>query len=130
MKHPKFKTVVKQFKFIAMKKQYVLLIVINLLATVGFSQSQAEMNDEALNSYKLADQEMTTIYKSTMANLGTQAEKNLLLAAQRAWITYKEAHCEAIAHQYEGGSMQPLIYYGCLENLTNERIIQLEQYEE
>ena len=63
-----------------------------------------------------------------MNSLSSQAEKDLLLEAQRAWIKYKEAHCKAVAYGYEGGSMKPLIACSCLEELTNERRKKLESY--
>lgn len=88
------------------------------------------MNNEALKAFNLADAEMTIIYKNLMAGLSTQTEKDYLLAAQRSWITYKEGHCKAIAYQYEGGSMQPMVKYNCLETLTRERIEQLKAYNE
>lgn len=109
-----------------MKNTLFILSLIPYLA--AFGQTQAEMNEEAKKAHSLADKEMTLVYKTLMANLTTQSEKDLLLAAQRAWITYKEAHCKALAQQYEGGSMMPLIYYGCLEEMTRQRMEQLNAY--
>ena len=71
---------------------------------------------------------MTKLYKTVMNRLDTRKEKDMLLNAQRAWIKYKETHCTALANQYEGGSMMPLIYYGCLGQLTGERKAQLKEY--
>ncbi|MFM2038771.1 MAG: hypothetical protein RL432_1710 [Bacteroidota bacterium] len=109
-----------------MKNTVFILSLIPYFATFG--QTQAAMNEEAKKAHNLADKEMTLVYKTLMSNLTTQGEKDLLLAAQRAWITYKEAHCKALAHQYEGGSMMPLIYYNCLEEMTRQRMEQLNAY--
>ncbi|NBX39264.1 MAG: DUF1311 domain-containing protein [Flavobacteriia bacterium] len=105
----------------------ITLILMLLVGSYTFGQSQTEMNQEALKSYQIADAEMTVIYKDLMKSLG-QTEKNYLLTAQRAWISYKEAHCKAIAYQYDGGSMQPMVQCACLETLTRERIQQLNAY--
>lgn len=109
-----------------MKNTVFILSLIPYFATFG--QTQAAMNEESKKAHNLADKEMTLVYKTLMSNLTTQSEKDLLLAAQRAWITYKEAHCKALAHQYEGGSMMPLIYYNCLEEMTRQRMEQLNAY--
>ncbi len=45
-----------------------------------------------------------------------------LLDAQRAWITYRDAHCEAEGFQVRGGSMEPLIVATCKTHETRERI--------
>jgi uncharacterized protein YecT (DUF1311 family) len=111
-------------------KKIVLFIAMSFITTLSFSQSQAEMNEEAFNAYSLADKKMYESYKQILANFSTKVEKDLLIASQKAWIIYKEAHCKSIANGYEGGSMQPLIYNSCMESITNERIIQLNQYNE
>lgn len=102
----------------------------SFITTLSFSQTQSEMNEEAFNAYTLADKKMYETYKLILANLSTKDEKDLLIASQKAWIVYKEAHCKSIAKGYEGGSMQPLIYNSCMEGITNERINQLNQYNE
>jgi len=45
-----------------------------------------------------------------------------LKQAEHDWITYRDAQCSAAAHQYEGGSMAPMIYSQCLTTLTKQRI--------
>lgn len=102
----------------------------SFMTTLSFSQTQYEMNEEAINAYTLADKKMYATYQLILENLSTKVEKDLLIASQKAWIVYKEAHCKSIAKGYEGGSMQPMIYNGCMESITNERINQLNQYNE
>ena len=51
---------------------------------------------------------------------------NKLLQAQRAWIRFRDAHCETVGAQYAGGSIRPLIQNLCKEELTGNRIEQLE----
>lgn len=41
--------------------------------------------------------------------------------AQRAWIPFRDAACEAEAALYEGGSMQPVAQISCLTRLTQRR---------
>ena len=111
-------------------KKTVLFIALSFITTLSFSQNQTEMNEEAFNAYSLVDKNMSATYQLILANFSTKNEKDLLIASQKAWIVYKEAHCKSIANGYEGGSMQPMIYNSCMESITNERIIQLNQYNE
>lgn len=48
-----------------------------------------------------------------------------MLAAQRAWLTYRDAHCDSEGFRYWGGSMEPMIVAGCRAALTRERTQQL-----
>jgi len=44
-----------------------------------------------------------------------------LLKAQRAWIDYRDGHCESEGMKYAGGSIQPLIVNSCKADLTRKR---------
>ena len=49
-----------------------------------------------------------------------------LLAAQRAWITYRDQHCLVASFEARGGSMQPMLASACSLALTRERTRQLK----
>jgi uncharacterized protein YecT (DUF1311 family) len=83
-------------------------------------ETQMEMNACAGLAYEQADKLLNQVYRK----LDRTAE---LVAAQRAWITFRDAECTYQASAYEGGSMQPMVYAGCLQSLTEDRIEQLEQ---
>lgn len=109
-------------------KKVVLSILLLCAFQMAFSQTQGQMNAQALSDYNRADADMARMYKLVMSRLPSQAKKTLLLEAQRAWIKYKESHCKAYANLFEGGSMYPLIYYSCLEELTIDRKKKLQAY--
>ena len=44
-----------------------------------------------------------------------------LLAAQRAWIAYRDSQCELAGFEARGGSMEPMLVSGCLADLTRKR---------
>ena len=48
-----------------------------------------------------------------------------LLKAQRAWIDYRDGHCEAEGAPFTGGSIQPLIINSCKASVTRERTEEL-----
>lgn len=49
-----------------------------------------------------------------------------LLAAQRAWVTYREQHCLGASFEARGGSLQPTLDSTCQTGLTRERVKQLK----
>lgn len=109
-----------------MFKKITPLLVACLLcfSTQMHAQSQSEMNMQALKSYEEADAELNKVYKELVALLDSK-EKALLVKAQREWIKFRDAHCVFVANDFEGGSMQPLIYSTCLEEQTRKRIAEL-----
>jgi len=48
-----------------------------------------------------------------------------LLKAQRAWIDYRDGHCDAEGASFTGGSMQPLIINSCKASMTRKRTEEL-----
>ena len=49
-----------------------------------------------------------------------------LLAAQRAWLTYRDRHCLGASFEARGGSLAPTLDSLCKIELTRERIRQLK----
>jgi uncharacterized protein YecT (DUF1311 family) len=88
------------------------------------AQNQQEMNRCAAEEYKKADAELNKVYQQLLPKLEA-AHKEKLKLAQRAWLTFRDAHCEYEAFIFDGGTMQPLIQYSCLEAMTRERTKQL-----
>lgn len=87
-------------------------------------QSQAEMTQCAVNAYKAADVVLNQVYKQLVAKLDDE-EKVQLKDAQNAWIKYRDTNCDFVADQYKGGTMRPMIYAGCLEDVTKKRTTEL-----
>ena len=93
----------------------------NLLA-----QTQAEMNQTAIDNLRKADNELNQVYKNLVKKLDVK-EKNLLITVQKNWIKFRDSKCEFEKQQYDGGSIQPLIYYTCLTECTEDRIKDLKK---
>jgi len=93
----------------------------NLLA-----QTQAEMNQSAINNFTKADNELNQVYKKLVKKLDKK-EKNLLITAQKNWIKFRDSKCEFEKQQYDGGSIQPLIYYTCLAECSEDRTEDLKR---
>ena len=48
-----------------------------------------------------------------------------LLEAQRAWITFRDAHCRVDGYTARGGTLEPLLVSSCKTALTKARTEQL-----
>lgn len=83
------------------------------------------MNATAYASYKKADAQLNKVYKQLMTIL-TKKEKPLLIQAEKDWVKFRDSHCKFEASQYEGGSIQPLINYNCLQESTKKRIAEIK----
>ena len=111
-----------------MKNLIILAFFVSCINAVSFGQTQMEMNQQASTNYKKADAKMAITYKKVQIETLSDIDKKLLLDAQRKWIIYKDAHCKSASASYDGGSIQPLIYFNCLTEITKERIKQLNIY--
>ena len=88
--------------------------------------SQQAMNRCAGEAYQRADKALNAQWKRVLTQYGDDADaKKLLLNAQRAWLKYRDAHCEAAAFDSRGGSIWPLMNSGCLANITRMRTREL-----
>lgn len=90
---------------------------------------QSTMNRCAGDDHRAADRALNAQYKLTRGALAAfdgAAEKQLI-AAQKAWIGFRDAHCETAAFANKGGSMEPLTRFGCLAELTRARTVQLKE---
>jgi len=88
------------------------------------AKTQLEINECMAAAYKAADAELNSLYSSLQGKPGAPTSEKLR-AAQRAWLKYRDANCDAEAELYEGGSIRPAIYSGCLERVTRARIAEL-----
>jgi len=106
------------------------------------SAVQQELNSCAAQDFHEADAALNEQWRITAAEMRRRdAEPGVrdnrredwpgffetLLAAQRAWLIYRDNHCDSEGYQYWGGSMEPLIVATCRTALTQERTEQLRR---
>ncbi|MEN9370908.1 MAG: hypothetical protein RI952_1773 [Bacteroidota bacterium] len=107
-------------------KNLIVVFVFSLFVGRTNAQTQAEMNQTAAQGYYKADAELNKVYKVLMSKLDEKGKASLI-KAENDWIKYRDSHCNFEASFYEGGSMQPMIYSGCLESVTMDRIKELKE---
>lgn len=89
-------------------------------------QDQQAMNLCAKATYERADAELNNAYQAVKAAASAQKAEQLQ-SAEEAWISFRDLYCEFVQTQFEGGSIQPMVYHGCLTLLTKDRTDALEQ---
>lgn len=68
---------------------------------------------------------MKAAYAKLVAGVADTTRRQVLAAAQNAWIAFRDKYCRFVASAYDGGSMYPMQYAFCLAGVTEEREKQL-----
>ena len=89
------------------------------------AMAQFELNACAYKEFERADAAMNAQWNVTAARMKTidadfdRTQDNrpgyfdTLLAAQRAWLTYRDRHCESEGFVMRGGSAESMVISGC-----------------
>ena len=96
---------------------------LNICAARDAEKADAELNAQwklTTDAMKDRDREIDRTYDRQPGYFET------LLAAQRAWLTYRDKHCLAASFEMRGGSGAPMIHGGCMAELTRARTAQLK----
>ena len=115
-----------------MKNVISIIMGVFLLVSISYSQSQLEMNQNASSAYKASDKKLNEVYQKIL-KLYSKNDlfiKNLK-TAQRIWLQYRDAQIEMkYPKRGEGyyGSILPMCKANYLEELTNIRVKQLEEW--
>jgi uncharacterized protein YecT (DUF1311 family) len=95
------------------------------------AQTQAEMNACAYQDWEAADAVLNALWPQARAVTKAQdadlpeelkGADQALLNAQRAWIAFRDAQCASEGFAMRGGSAEPLLIYGCMASLTEDRV--------
>jgi uncharacterized protein YecT (DUF1311 family) len=77
---------------------------------------QNDLNQCAQDRYGAADRALNAAWRAL-----SDARKIALRGEERAWIARRDADCKEEAAENEGGSIYPMVYFGCMEKKTRER---------
>lgn len=117
------------------------LTIASVLAVAGAAQAgdsgdadcsnamtQNDMNICADKEYQAADHRLNDVYRKVSALQKDKASKDSLVAAERAWLGYRDAECTFETAADLGGSIYPMEYAMCLAKLTKARTQELDDY--
>ena len=90
---------------------------------------QRAMDECASEAYRKSDAELNALYKQIEQRLKSDTgTTKLLIAAQRAWVVFRDAECNFSTSRVSGGTIYPMIYTECADGLTQRRIEDLKRY--
>jgi len=93
------------------------------------AMDQATMNECANTAYQKSDAQLNALYKQIRQRLkGDGDATKLFVAAQRAWVSFRDAECKFSTSAVSGGSIYPTVYAGCLDRLTKARVDAFKTY--
>ncbi len=88
--------------------------------------STIEINFCLSKAYEAADRRLNQSYRQATRSMG-QAQKDLLIDAQLAWIEYRDKGCEAEVFSSRGGTGFTGFLSTCLTRVTEARTAELNQ---
>jgi len=105
--------------------KYFALLLLFFVPSLAAAQckdavSTKDMQDCMDEEWKKSDAELNRVYQEALRKLKPE-QAALLKKAQRAWLTYRDAQCEADYKMFAGGSAAPLALTQCRVTLTQER---------
>lgn len=98
--------------------------------------TQADMNTCAARDLTEADSALNLAFGAAVKRMKAvdaglpqdrRGAEDALRRAQRAWITLRDAGCEAAAWSYDGGSMQGMVLVSCKAEATRARNAELDR---
>jgi uncharacterized protein YecT (DUF1311 family) len=105
--------------------------------------TQLELDKCYGDQYRKADAHLNALYQKVMHLLEAQLKNaqdrqdedasklsqtaiQKLEATEKAWISYRDLQCDAAKFEYEGSSVNPMIWAICMKTVTEHRISDLK----
>jgi uncharacterized protein YecT (DUF1311 family) len=98
--------------------------------------SNVEIGNCVYAAYQKADKELNDIWPKVLATIDTKGDympadamqkwKATIVAAQQAWVTFKEQDCGAVRYEWWGGSGAGIAETSCLYGHTSQRVEDLK----
>lgn len=102
------------------------------------SSTTAEMNKCGEIRLKKVNDELNRVYKRTLIKVAELAKKSKIadksdlklrmIEAQRHWLKFRQADCDATYILWSEGSISSQFYLGCMIGKAEKRIEELEAY--
>lgn len=95
----------------------------NECAAIEQHKVEAQLNDTYKRVIRQLDQ------ADPESDQSIAATKKALIEAQRAWVKFREADCNALYELYRDGTIRTVMYIGCMQAHAEQRIKELKEYE-
>jgi uncharacterized protein YecT (DUF1311 family) len=90
--------------------------------------SNIEYKECARRDYLKADATLNRVYKQIISRLSGE-EKQHLIDAELAWITYRDKNCDFEVYRSRGGTGYSGFLSNCLERMTKARMVELQNWQ-
>ncbi len=99
------------------------------------ASSNVEIGYCVQDAYQKADKALNAFWPKVLASIDAadyvppadrKTWKETVIAAQRAWVTFKEEDCAAVEYEWWGGSGAGIAEATCLYDRTTRRLEQLQ----
>jgi uncharacterized protein YecT (DUF1311 family) len=94
-------------------------------AQCGEAKTTLQINECFAKELKKADARLNRVYQQTREKLSPQ-DAALLQKAQRAWVAFRDAQCEAEHALLDGGTAGPAALMSCKLELTRRRVAEIK----
>lgn len=99
----------------------------NSSADTACSHKKLKRTEAKLNArYQKLLVELDEISKADPERLAELKPK--LIAAQRAWVSFRQAQCKAVEVWYTNGKLQGALYFDCMRSHAERRIEELNSF--
>lgn len=105
------------------------IMIVFLFTSIGFAQTQADMNNKAKSEFEKVDARLNQVYRKIVRDYSddTTFVRNLR-EAERLWVKFRDAQVEMKYPADREGSVLPMCRYYYMSELTSERIKELEPW--
>ena len=93
------------------------------------AMTQLDLDQCYGEQFRRADAHLNKVYASLLKQMQSQKSETAmqkLKTAEKAWLQYRDLHCEAARYEYEGGSMSPMVWAQCMAMTTEHRIDEIK----
>lgn len=87
-----------------------------------------DLNECAAREQKAVEANLNQVYQRVLKTVSAPKVRVQFVAAQRAWIKFREADCKAVYEQHADGTIRTVMYLGCMQNRAATRIKELEMF--
>lgn len=88
--------------------------------------TQLDLNQCYGEQFSKVDAHLNKVYASLLKQTRGETAIQRVKAVEKAWIRYRDLHCEAAKSEFEGGSMSPMVWAQCMTMTTEHRIEELK----
>lgn len=87
--------------------------------------STADMNECIYKEYQAIDKKLNYSYQELLKIIPNNSKKKLL-AAQRAWLKYRDLECDFASEFLQGGTLATVVTKNCFVEMTKKRVLKLD----